>query len=399
MLGSCPSFPSTAIFNTRIDDRIKFPPHASSDAWITAIGTTRALHADWGTDEDNASATHYGIPVNFLSASAPETDWPSITFATRQRARRKRLRGGQRQRRLRHRAQLHHAGAERLALSVPARHVVKIEGYDCRDARQGCDRHVLIVETGACRLWENYSVSRTKVAGSGARIPPAAWDLASNAMRSDTGRRPRPAGPAHRAAARARERGVGGRDSHALRVTFRDSVLTNTHVWPARHGAGGSSGSIPFGAACCACAPTSRSVLVDAAGPGHRDRDAALRMYVADIGSDLYVQGDPSVHWSGSTISQIQALRMSNFEFRGPRGHHARFALQRELVPGQLVTGPHGFSAASSGGRAHVGPRALQHLARDAPLAHAGVQQRTERRLLAEAMPATSAGRTSAMLA
>jgi hypothetical protein len=36
---------------------------------------------------------------------------------------------------------------------------------------------------------------------------------------------------------------------------------------------------------------------------------------VADIGSDLYVQGDPSVHWSGSTLSQIQTLRMSNFEF------------------------------------------------------------------------------------
>jgi len=36
---------------------------------------------------------------------------------------------------------------------------------------------------------------------------------------------------------------------------------------------------------------------------------------VADIGSDLYVQGDPSVQWSSSTISQIQSLHMSDFEF------------------------------------------------------------------------------------
>src|SRR5262249_19006364 len=82
MLGSCPAFPATAIFNTRIDDRVKLPAHASSDAWIAAIGSTRALHADWGTDEDNASPTHYGIPVNFLAAAAPETDWPALTFAT-----------------------------------------------------------------------------------------------------------------------------------------------------------------------------------------------------------------------------------------------------------------------------------------------------------------------------
>jgi len=27
------------------------------------------------------------------------------------------------------------------------------------------------------------------------------------------------------------------------------------------------------------------------------------------------VQGDPSAQWSGSTISQIQTLRMNDFEF------------------------------------------------------------------------------------
>jgi hypothetical protein len=54
---------------------------------------------------------------------------------------------------------------------------------------------------------------------------------------------------------------------------------------------------------------------------------------VADIGTDLYVQGDPSVQWSGGTITQIQSLRMSDFEFvdlgvvtRDPRFNGNSFA-------------------------------------------------------------------------
>jgi hypothetical protein len=46
MLGSCLAFPTTAIFNTRIDDVQRFPPHGSSGTWIANIGATRALHAD-----------------------------------------------------------------------------------------------------------------------------------------------------------------------------------------------------------------------------------------------------------------------------------------------------------------------------------------------------------------
>ena len=38
-------------------------------------------------------------------------------------------------------------------------------------------------------------------------------------------------------------------------------------------------------------------------------------LYVADIGSDMYVQGDPDSQWSSSTVSQIQGLHASDFEF------------------------------------------------------------------------------------
>jgi hypothetical protein len=313
MLGSCPAFPSTAIFNTRIDDPVQFPPHASSDAWISAIGSTRALHADWGTTEDATSASYYGIPLNLLSASAPETDWPTIGFASGTAPDESDCAvadgsGGY---------SLVRNCASRppssLRFPYPRDAVLKAEGTDCAPAT--CDRHVLVVEQGACRLWESYAVTRLKVNGQWSAYSTAAWDLRSNAMRPDTWTSADAAGlPIAPLLVRASE-ASSGNIPHALRVTFRDSVLAASAVWPARHRAGGSTGSIPFGAVLrlkagvpIPSAWTTQAKAIATAMQRHG-------LYVADIGSDLYVQGDPSVQWSGSTISQIQTLRMSDFEF------------------------------------------------------------------------------------
>src|SRR6185369_16693495 len=149
MLGTCPAFPATAIFNTRIDDPVRFPPHASSTTWINAIGSTRALHADWGTTEDASSASYYGIPMNLLSATAPETDWPAITFTADGAPDESDCAiangsGG------------HDATPNCLSqptstwrFPFPRDAVVKIEGHDCPG--DTCDRHVLVVEQGTCR--------------------------------------------------------------------------------------------------------------------------------------------------------------------------------------------------------------------------------------------------------
>ena len=100
-----------------------------------------------------------------------------------------------------------------------------------------------------------------------------------------------------------------------MRVTLRDSVLLRRHVWPARHDAGGSSGAIPYGAVL-----RLKATVVIPASWTTQARALATAMqryglYVADIGTDLYVQGDPNSSWSGSTISQIQTLRAGDFEF------------------------------------------------------------------------------------
>src|SRR5689334_20631311 len=38
VLDDCTMFPAEAVFNTRIDDPVAFPVHASNAGWIAAIG-------------------------------------------------------------------------------------------------------------------------------------------------------------------------------------------------------------------------------------------------------------------------------------------------------------------------------------------------------------------------
>jgi len=314
MLGSCPAFPASAIFNTRIDDPARFPPHASSDVWITAIGATRALHADWGTNEDASAGDYYGIPLNLLSATGPETDWPTLSFVA----------GGAPDE---SDCAVPNAGgghdlvrgcaaqpAASLRFPMPRDNVIRLEGGTCNDPATCGDRHVLVVEQGACRLWESYFTYQD-TGGQWSAYATAAWNLSSNAMRPDGWTSGDAVGlPIAPLLARAQE-AASGTIAHALRVTFRDAVLANNNVWPARHRAGNSAGSIPFGAQLrlksSVAIPSNWTTQAKALA-------TAMQRYgllVADIGSDLYVQGDPSAAWGASTISQIQTLRMSDFEF------------------------------------------------------------------------------------
>ena len=313
MLGSCPSFPASAVFNTRIDDNARFPTHGSSNAWITAIGATRALHADWGSTENAAAGDYYGIPMNLLSASSAETDWPGLSFTADgapDESDCALANGGGHD--LVRNCQSRPAAS--LRFPMPRDAVIKLEGGSCNDPASCGDRHVLVVEQGACRLWESYFTYKS-TGGQWSAYSTAAWELRSNAMRPDGWTSGDAAGlPIAPLLVRASE-AASGEIPHALRVTFRDAVLANTHVWPARHRAGNSTGTIPFGSLL-----RLKSSFVIPASWSTQARAIATAMqrhglYVADIGSDLYVQGDPSVSWSGPTVSQIQTLRMGDFEF------------------------------------------------------------------------------------
>ena len=47
-VAGCSIFPADNYWNTPIDT---LPLHANSDAWVTSVGKTARLHADWGTED------------------------------------------------------------------------------------------------------------------------------------------------------------------------------------------------------------------------------------------------------------------------------------------------------------------------------------------------------------
>ena len=321
-LGGCPVFPDNAVFNTRIDDTSRYPRHPMSDTWVASVGATRALHLDWGRN-DNAQQwqDYYGIPYNIVDGTPATTGWPSVRFdASDPRAGNgdgvpdesdcaAPDNGGYR---LVRNCETLTAATRRFPF--PNAGILKAEHGSCNDAQQCGDRHVLVVEQGTCRLWESYF--SYLVDNQWYAYSTAAWDLKSNAMRPDTWTSGDAAGlPILPLLARVDE-AEAGLIAHAFRVTFQDSVIDRSYVWPARHRAGGATANgMPFGALLRLKADT-----VIPANWTTEARAVATAMkqyglYVADIGSNLYVQGEPSARWDEATWSQLQSLRMQQFEF------------------------------------------------------------------------------------
>jgi hypothetical protein len=309
-------FPSSAIFNTRIDDTTLFPVHAMSAAWVTAVGSTRALHADWGRSENlDDPGTYYGIPLNVVDPAAGDTAWPSLSFPVGNSA------ADESDCALANASGGHDLVRDcsvqppsALRFPFPRDAALKIEGGHCNDPQTCGDRHVLIVEQGACRLWESYF--SYQVSGQWTAYSTAAWNLQSNAMRPTGWTSADAAGlPIAPLLVRVSEASAG-QVSHALRVTFRDSAMARAATWPGRHRAGGDTpGGIPFGALLRlrgdVAIPSSWTPQAQAIARAMQQ----YGLYVADIGTDLYVQGEPSLQWDSNTIGQLQTLRMNQFDF------------------------------------------------------------------------------------
>lgn len=325
-IANCDVFPATAVFNTRIDDTQRFPAHASSATWINSIGTAKAFHPDWGTSENQQqTADYYGIPYNVVdgsTAATATTTWPTVSFnPTDPRAGNGDSAPDESDCAAPAAGEAFDLVRNCSTLTAPNRRfpfprdaMLKAEGGACNDAQQCGDRHVLVVEQGSCRLWESYA--SYQLGGQWYSYSTAGWELKSNAMRPDTWTSGDAAGlPILPLLARAAE-ATAGEIRHALRVTLRDSVLARSHVWPARHRAGGDTpGGVPFGAVMRLKAGFVPPVVWTAQAKAVAVAMQRYGLYVADIGSDLYVQGEPSAQWQVSTISNLKMLQASDFEF------------------------------------------------------------------------------------
>ncbi|HSV45248.1 MAG TPA: hypothetical protein VLJ58_05600, partial [Ramlibacter sp.] len=318
----CELFPPAAVFNTRIDDTARFPAHASSATWVDWVGGGTRMQADWGTTENPAqTATYWGMPFNTVDGTAATTAWPllSFDFATSGLS----LQAG-----WPHESDCAVASGSGFGIArgcnllqasqrrfpFPLDGQLRSENGSCNDPNSCGDRHVLVVEKGACRLWEAYSAYQ--LAGQWYAMATAAWDLRSLALRPANWTAADAAGLPITPFLAKQAEASAGEIRHALRATFRDSVLARSYDWPARHAAGGDTpGGIPFGAVLRLKAGFA---IPDDWTPQAKALATAMKrygVYVSDIGSDFYVQGEPSAGWDARTFSQVKGITLAHMEF------------------------------------------------------------------------------------
>ncbi|RZL03744.1 MAG: hypothetical protein EOP36_03295 [Rubrivivax sp.] len=330
VIAGCAIFPANAIFNTRIDDSSKFPVHAQNSTWKalfqTKIGNPR-MHLDWGLEENAASTEYYGIPYNTVDGSASTTSWPLISYDITD------PRDGNgagvpdesdcavpNGSSFKLQRNCGAVAAAQRRFPFPPDASLKIEGGTNVANQFATDSHVLVLETGSCRLWESYYTY--KVNGQWHSYASAAWDLNSLELRPETWGSGDAGGlPILPLLVRADEASAG-EIKHALRVTFPSSVMagiraSNGYVWPGRHAAGGlTTGGIPFGALLRLKAdfviPSTWSTQAKAVATAMK----RYGLYIADNGSSFYVQGEPSVKWNSNIHAQLQqGITLDQLEF------------------------------------------------------------------------------------
>lgn len=321
-LGDCDLFPANNIFNTRIDDVSRFPAHPNSAAWVDLVGRQVQFQTDWGTNDNPSDyATYYGLPINVVDGSPATTEWPVVAFDFS-------TSGASWERGWPFKSDCavsdgNGHGIVRDCTSVqpsqrrfpfPVDWKLKSQGGACNDPNSCGDKHVLVVEQGACRLWESYFAY--KLGGQWYSLATAAWDLRSNAMRPDDWASSNAAGlPITPLLAKAAEANAG-EIRHALSVAFRDSALALEHAWPGRFAAGGDNpGAIPFGALL--------RLKADFVIPSHWTPQAkavataAKRygLYVSDNGADFHVGGEPNAAWNVQASHDLKGITMNDMEF------------------------------------------------------------------------------------
>jgi hypothetical protein len=268
----CPIFPATNAWNERVDT---LPVAADSAQLIQSIGLTTGLHPDFGSGLWDGGPI--GIPFDVVTKKTPRY---RVSFAYADES-------------------------DKGPYPIPK--TVHIEGGRSSSG----DRHALLLDKDACKLYELYDLQprgNAWSAGSG-----AVWNLRSNVVRPAGWTSADAAGlPIFPGLARYDEvaRGV---INHALRFTA--SRTRRAYVYPARHYASSSDDpSLP---------PMGLRVRlkasVDISGFPRQARIVlqALKTYgmiLADNGSNWYISGAPSPHWSNDDLHSLGRITGSDFE-------------------------------------------------------------------------------------
>lgn len=267
-------FPANSFWHAPVD---QLPLLSNSSAMVNFVGAGKSLHPDFG------SGTWEGAPMGIPYVLVPGSE-PKLTVSFE-----------------------YDDESDHVGYPIPAN--PPIEGGPSSDG----DRHILMVDQDACRLYELYAAYPPAggsgwTAGSG-----ATWDLRSNALR--------PAGWTSADAAGLPilpglvnyDEVAAGKVEHAIRITV--PVSRKSYVWPARHQAGSTTN---------VNAPRmgerfrlKASVDENAFPAQARPIVVALKKYgaiVADNGSAWFISGTPDERWDNDQLSSLKNLSGSDFE-------------------------------------------------------------------------------------
>jgi len=272
-LHGCPNLPANNVWHADVSH---LPTLASSTAYVASIGAAARVKADFGAGLWDGGPI--GIPVTYVPAGQPKVP-VSFDYAE---------------------------DSDRGPYPVPRGALV--EGGPAA----GGDRHVLVVDTGACRLYELWNAHPAADgswhAGSG-----AVFDLRGNGLRPAGLTSADAAGLPVVAGLVRYEEVAAGRIDHAIRVTVPHSQ--RRYLWPARHFASSSTDPAlpPMGLRLRLKAGVDIAKLPAQA----RVIAQAMKTYgviVADNGSAWYLSGAPDDRWSNDTLRALGGLTGNDFE-------------------------------------------------------------------------------------
>ncbi|MGD9764151.1 MAG: hypothetical protein AB7V27_10590 [Candidatus Binatia bacterium] len=274
-MGGCAVFPADNVWNRRIDH---LPVDARSNAYVNTIGATTGMHPDFGSGLWNGGPI--GIP--FISVPGLQPQVP-ILFSW--------------------------YGDESDPGPYPIPANAPIEGGSSSTG----DRHVLVVETGSCTLYELYYAfprgDGSWEAGSG-----AVFDLGSNALRPAGWTSADAAGLPILPGLVRYDEVASGVIKHALRFTA--PATRKEYVWPARHYA--SSSTEPTRPPMGQRFRLKASFDISGFSPANRVILTALKtygMFLADNGSAWFLSGVPDERWNNDELRQLKTgVRGSDFE-------------------------------------------------------------------------------------
>ena len=270
---ACPTFPADSFWHADVS---ALPAHAQSSTWVASAGTTARLKADFGSGTWDGGPI--GIPFTTVSGAQPRVP-VSFDYADES-----------------------DAGPYPIPPSAP------IEGGPASSG----DRHVLVVDRDACRLWELYSAYPQNGGASWSAGSGATWDLRSNAMRPAGWTSGDAAGlPILPGLVRYDEVASGTID-HVIRFTAPRTA--NAYVWPASHKAAtGGTSDPPMGAWFRLKAG------FDISGYS-AENQVILRalkkhgMVLADNGASWFMSGAPDPGWNDDDLNRLRNVPGSMFE-------------------------------------------------------------------------------------